>query len=140
MSNSNLDSALAASRALAHTARLRILAMLSTGDLCVCQITEVLGLAPSTVSAHLRELKLGGLITERKEGRWVHLSLADDDAAAPWIGCALDRLEGDPQVSEDADLVRELREIGFEVLCRLGLEAARKHHRKRPGRKRKATA
>jgi DNA-binding transcriptional ArsR family regulator len=108
--------------------------MLDTGDLCVCQITEVLGLAPSTVSAHLRELKLGGLITENKDGRWVHLSLAEDRAAAPWIRCALDGLEGDPQVCEDAALVCELRDLGVEVLCRLGLEEARKEQRRRAQR------
>jgi arsenate reductase/ArsR family transcriptional regulator len=125
MSDSNLDTALAASRALAHPARLRILAMLHSGDLCVCQITEVLGLAPSTVSAHLRELKLGGLITEHKQGRWVHLALADDAAATAWIGCALDQLRNDPQVAADNDLVAELRDLGVELLCSLGLEEAR---------------
>jgi DNA-binding transcriptional ArsR family regulator len=118
MDSPGLDSALAATRALAHPARLRILSMLRTGELCVCQITEVLGLAPSTVSAHLRELKLGRLITERKQGRWVQ----------PWITCALDQLEDDPQVAVDDRLIEELRELGVEVLCRWGLEEARRRH------------
>ena len=55
MMNENMASAIAASRALGHPARLRTVAMLGSGELCVCQITEVLKLAPSTVSAHLRE-------------------------------------------------------------------------------------
>jgi DNA-binding transcriptional ArsR family regulator len=129
MSDPQLDAVLAATRALAHPARLRILAMLRSGELCVCQITEALGLATSTVSAHLRELKLGGLITERKQGRWVHLALREDDDAAPWIGCALAQLADDPQVAEDDRLVEELRELGVEVLCRFGLEEARRRHR-----------
>jgi arsenate reductase/ArsR family transcriptional regulator len=128
MDSPGLDSALAATRALAHPARLRILSMLRTGELCVCQITEVLGLAPSTVSAHLRELKLGRLITERKQGRWVHMALSGAEAAAPWITCALDQLEDDPQVAVDDRLIEELRELGVEVLCRWGLEEARRRH------------
>jgi DNA-binding transcriptional ArsR family regulator len=139
MSDQQLDSVLAATRGLAHPARLRILAMLRTGELCVCQITETLGLATSTVSAHLRELKLGGLITERKQGRWVHLSLNNDDDAAPWIECALDRLVDDPQVADDDRMVEELRELGVEVLCRWGLEEARKRHRSKKGKKETVT-
>jgi DNA-binding transcriptional ArsR family regulator len=99
--------------------------MLRTGDLCVCQVTEVLGLAPSTVSAHLRELKLGRLITEHKEGRWVHLSLSKSESSALWIRCALEQLRDDPQVASDDALVGELRGLGVEVLCRLGLDEAR---------------
>ena len=68
MRSSNLDSAVAAARALGHPARLRTVAALHSGELCACQITEVLKLAPSTVSAHLRELKLAGLVVERANG------------------------------------------------------------------------
>jgi len=133
MSDPNLNSVLAATRALAHPARLRILAMLRTGDLCVCQVTEVLGLAPSTVSAHLRELKIGGLIAEHKKGRWVHLSLSEREAAVPWIRCALEQLGDDPQIAVDEELVEELRGLGVEVLCRWGLAEARQRHGKTPG-------
>jgi len=71
MKISDLDAAIAATRALGHLARMRTAAMLRTGELCLCQITEVLGLAPSTVSLHIKELKRAGLVSERKEGRWV---------------------------------------------------------------------
>ena len=56
--------AIAATRALGHPARMRAAAMLRSGELCLCQITEVLKLAPSTVSAHLKELKRAGLIED----------------------------------------------------------------------------
>ena len=128
MTDSDLGTALASTRALAHPARLRIVAMLRTGELCVCQITEVLGLAPSTVSAHLRELRRGGLVIERKEGRWVHLALSDRTHAASWIRCALEQLRDDPQVAEDDALVEELRGLGVDVLCRWGLDEARRRH------------
>ncbi len=74
MKSSNLDTTVAAARALGHRARLRTVAMLRSGELCVCQITEVLKLAPSTVSAHLKELKQAGLVSERKDGRWVYFT------------------------------------------------------------------
>ena len=76
MKNSSLTQTVALARAVGNPARLRIAAMLRTGELCVCQITEVLGLAPSTVSAHLRVLRQVGITTERKfgcffvEARW----------------------------------------------------------------------
>ena len=99
--------------------------MLRSGELCVCQITEVLGLAPSTVSAHLRELKQAGLVTERKDGRWVHFGIASNPAAASWIDTALSPLGDDPQLEDDARLVDELRRLPVEDLCRLGFEAAK---------------
>ncbi len=133
MIDSKLDTAVAITRALAHPARLRILAMLRAGELCVCQITAVLGLAPSTVSAHLRDLKLGGLVTERKDGRWVHIGIADDPEVRPWIRNSLAALEGDEQAAADGVLVEELRQLGVEVLCRWGLDEARRRHRQDPG-------
>ena len=121
----NVDSAVAVSRALGHPARLRAVAMLRAGELCVCQITAVLGLAPSTVSLHLRELKRCGLVTERKEGRWVFVALADEPVASRWIETALAAVGDDPQLEEDARLVAELRRLPAAELCRLGLEGAR---------------
>lgn len=46
--------------------------MLQTKHLCVCEITEVLGLATSTVSKHLSILRDIGFIIEEKDGKWVN--------------------------------------------------------------------
>jgi ArsR family transcriptional regulator, arsenate/arsenite/antimonite-responsive transcriptional repressor len=70
-------------KVLAHPVRLRILALLQGGELCVCEVAEVLGLAPSTVSEHLTGLRRTGLVRERKVGRWVHVALSNDTAARP---------------------------------------------------------
>lgn len=59
-------------KALSDSNRLRILKMLQTKPLCVCEITNVLGLATSTVSQHLKILKEAGFILEEKEGKWVN--------------------------------------------------------------------
>ena len=51
-------------------------------ELCVCQVIELLGLAPSTVSKHLSILKHARLIDGRKHGRWMYYRLADEDVPA----------------------------------------------------------
>jgi DNA-binding transcriptional ArsR family regulator len=125
MTSDTLDSAVAVARALGHPARLRTVAMLRSGELCVCQITEVLKLAPSTVSAHLKELKQAGLIVERKEGRWVHIGLTLDAGARAVVDASLATLEGDRQLADDSGFVEELRRLPVEILCRLGYDGAR---------------
>ncbi len=70
-------------KALAHPVRLRILALLREGELCVCEVASVLGLAPSTVSEHLTGLRRTGLVREWKMGRWVHVALSESAIARP---------------------------------------------------------
>ncbi len=59
-------------KAISDPNRLRILKMLQTKSLCVCEITDVLRLATSTVSKHLSILKSTGFIIETKDGKWVN--------------------------------------------------------------------
>jgi DNA-binding transcriptional ArsR family regulator len=112
-------------KALGHPVRLRILAMLRSGELCACQITAVLKLASSTVSAHLGELRRAGVLVERKEGRWVIFRHADDERAQALIGAALAGLAGDPRVDADTRIVKHLRRVPVETLCRADLNLAR---------------
>ncbi len=125
MKMSSLETAVTISRALGHPARLRTVAMLRSGELCVCQLTEVLQLAQSTVSTHLRELRRAGLITERKDGRWVYFAVSDDPDARRWIDAALATAGADPRIDADLQQVDELRTVPVEDLCRLGWEAAK---------------
>lgn len=62
-------------KALSDTNRIRIMKMLEIRPLCVCEITEVLQLATSTVSKHLSILRSADLISDKKEGRWVNYAL-----------------------------------------------------------------
>ncbi|MBN2426594.1 MAG: winged helix-turn-helix transcriptional regulator [Calditrichaceae bacterium] len=57
--------------ALSDANRIRILKMLEIRPLCVCEITDILTLAPSTVSKHLSILRDAGFILDEKEGKWV---------------------------------------------------------------------
>lgn len=112
-------------KALGHPVRLRILAMLRGGELCACQITAVLGLAPSTVSAHLADLKQAGLALERKNGRFVSYRLAGEVGLRPRLAPVLAELADDVEVAADARVVRELRRAGAEELCRVELDLSR---------------
>lgn len=107
--------------ALGEPNRVRILLALRHGPLCVCQITELLGLATSTVSKHLALLKQVGLVTSRKEGRWIHYSLPKEQAD-PMVGGALEwvlsSLARKPQVTEDDAALARIRELDKEELCR----------------------
>src|SRR4030042_4649964 len=62
-------------KALSDQNRIRILKMLEKKELCVCEISEVLRLANSTVSKHLSILKEAGLIVDYKDGKWVNYKL-----------------------------------------------------------------
>src|SRR5450756_2258259 len=120
MTKSGLSAATAAAKALAPPARLRVLAMLSGGPLCVCQMTAVLGSAPSTVSEHLRELKQAGLLVEEKNGKFVFYRLAPSPDATRWRDAVRRGLDGDPVAMADAALVARLRLISVEEFAATG--------------------
>ena len=61
--------------ALSDETRVEIVRMLSHGERCVCELQDALGAAQSRLSFHLRTLKDAGLVTDRREGRWVHYQL-----------------------------------------------------------------
>jgi DNA-binding transcriptional ArsR family regulator len=112
-------------KALGHPVRLRILAMLRTGELCACQITAVLKLASSTVSAHLSELRRAGVIVERKDGRWVIFRHAEDEHAQTLIATSLANLGRDARIEADARIVKHLRRVPVEKLCQAELDLGR---------------
>lgn len=122
----------AAAKALANPARLRILAMLRTGELCVCQMSTLLQLAASTVSGHLNDLRRAGLAIERKEGKLVYYALDAESPFSAWVAQALDLVASDSQIRADASLIGRVQAVPIPVLTRgdLTLDALR---RRRPG-------
>ena len=123
--SARLDELVETAKGLAHPARLRILAMLAEGELCVCQMTAVLELAPSTVSQHLSVLSRGGLLADRKEGKLVFYRLRDDGAAAALVPPLLALFSTGAVAGADRAVVARLREIPLATICaaELGLAA-----------------
>ncbi len=66
---------LEALRAIAEPSRARVVALLSHGEHCVCDVGAALGVSTALVSHHLRVLRASGLLRERHAGRWVYYSL-----------------------------------------------------------------
>ncbi len=63
-------------KALADTTRLRILGLLTTGEVCVCHVHESLKISQPKASRHLAYLRRAGLVETRRDGLWVHYKLA----------------------------------------------------------------
>jgi DNA-binding transcriptional ArsR family regulator len=110
-------------KAAGDPSRARILKMLESGEMCVCQIVAALKLSQSTISKHLSLLRAAGLVDERKEGRWVYFRLADSsvNAYAQALLALIRRwLKEDAVVLQDAQRVAEIRKMPAEQLCALG--------------------
>jgi DNA-binding transcriptional ArsR family regulator len=107
-------------RSLGDPTRLRALLALEHGELCLCQIIELLQLAPSTVSKHMNLLHDAGLVARRKDGRWAYYRLADPPADHPareplrWI---LNALTDDPTIADDRARLDDLRCRDRAELC-----------------------
>lgn len=111
---------LSITRALNDGTRLRTLLALRRGELCLCQLIELFGLAPSTVSKHLNVLYEAGLIDRRREGRWAYFRLAGRNAspevkrAIRWVTAAL---EDDAEVAGDTAKLAAVLDADLQELC-----------------------
>lgn len=112
---------LAVTKALADANRVRALCALRGGELCVCQLIELLGLAPSTVSKHLSILNQAGLVETRKEGRWVHYRLPRkpiSEVASSMTRETFQALAGTDAILADEKRLASIRNADLEALCR----------------------
>ena len=122
MTVSRLDALARIHKTLAHPVRSRILAMLRGGELCVCQLNAVIGLAPSTMSAHLGELKDARLVAERKAGRWVHYRIETEAWAEPLLEALWAALAGDARIADDLVLLARVTSLPVAAICRPGFD------------------
>ena len=88
-----VETACEALGSLADPLRWRIVALLSGGERCVCDLEGLLGLTQSRLSYHLGILRKAGLLTARKDGRWMYYSVAPDGLEA--LASELGRLAED---------------------------------------------
>lgn len=112
---------LAITKAMADESRLRAIGLLQGRELCLCQIVEVLGLAPSTVSKHMAVLHQAGLVESRKAGRWAYFRLAGEaasPAAAQALQLVLANLKQDKRGKADQRHLKDVLQLEPEELCR----------------------
>ena len=112
---------MAVTKALSDPSRVRILLALRRRELCVCQITEMFGFAPSTVSKHLSILFQAGLVESRKDGRWIYYKLPGRTApvevreAIDWVKKSL---ADNPHVLEDNKQLKKILKQDPAELCK----------------------
>lgn len=101
-------------KALADETRLRILNLLAHGELCVCEIEQVLEIGQSKASRHLAYLRNVGFVTDRREGPWMYYSVSKPEGTAHqmalrWLAKAHDEI---PQAAADLEALDDLRKRG----------------------------
>ena len=98
-------------KALSDSNRIRILKMLEVRSLCVCEITEVLKLAASTVSKHLSILRDAEFILDEKEGKWVNYYLnnkKDNNYVNQLLPLIKSSLPNDDTIKNDCQMVTKI--------------------------------
>jgi len=74
----NVTELVRTAKALADPTRVRILAALQGGELCVCELCDALQVSQSTLSTHLQVIRRAGLVRTRKEGKWMYYAPAPE--------------------------------------------------------------
>jgi ArsR family transcriptional regulator len=92
------DRAVRLFHALSDGTRLSILERLRLGERCVCDMTDALDAGQSRLSFHLKVLKDAGLVTDRREGRWMYYTLSQD--ALGEAGGIIEELASTPSAAE----------------------------------------
>jgi len=90
-------------RALADSTRLRLLNLIAGREICVCYFVGVLRISQPKISRHLAYLRRVGLVSARREGKWMHYRLVvpNDPAAAAILRVALEHLRRIPEMERD---------------------------------------
>ena len=108
-------------KALADENRLRMLMALRNREMCVCQIAGWTGLALSTVSKHLSVLYQAGLVSARKDGRWMFYSLPAKGAPTPMqeaVSWVKRSLADNARIAEDAARLKKVLAMDINELCK----------------------
>ncbi|HOJ18229.1 MAG TPA: metalloregulator ArsR/SmtB family transcription factor [Ignavibacteriaceae bacterium] len=104
-------------KALSDPNRVRIMKMLESRKLCLCEVSSVLKLANSTVSKHLSILKDAGLIIDDKEGKWVNYELVRSPESVyvqDMLALFIKYLNNDITIKNDLKLVNK---VDRKIIC-----------------------
>ena len=90
-------------RALADATRLRLLNLIADREICVCYLVEILGMSQPKISRHLAYLRRAGMVSARREGKWMHyrLVIPGDPAAGRILRETLAHLRKKPDMKRD---------------------------------------
>jgi len=108
-------------KALADENRARIICLLKfKKDLCVCEITKIIGLAQPTISSHLKLLENAGLIESTRDGLWVNYNISSrpDPCCCDLIEMLYKNLCIDRQVKSDFE---KIKKTSRDSICKKGV-------------------
>ena len=112
-------------KAFADPTRIRILAALRQGELCVCELCDAMEMSQSTLSTHLQIIRQASLVTTRRDGKWVNYGLEPD--CLPLLETIFDRykaaLDADNRFRRDTERVRQRLSIRVDGKCTLSFGA-----------------
>jgi ArsR family transcriptional regulator len=103
-------------KAFADESRLRILHLLTVGELCVCDITDSLKMGQSKTSRHLGFLRSSGLVSTRRDGKWIYYALSKPagEVHRHLLNCLHGCLEEIPTLKSDAE---NLKRVSQKKCC-----------------------
>jgi ArsR family transcriptional regulator len=99
----SLESIVALFEALADPTRLRLLNLMRDGEVCVCFFVEILGERQPKISRHLSYLRRAGIVTARRDGKWMHYGIAmpTEESLRRVLSDTLAWMEADPGMKRD---------------------------------------
>jgi ArsR family transcriptional regulator, arsenate/arsenite/antimonite-responsive transcriptional repressor len=115
------------SRALADPTRWRIIHLTLDEALCVCELADILEMAPSTISSHVQIIRKAGLLESEKCGKWTYFRITS--AHRPLIGALGDffKTSADPTLSSDTARSRQRLNQRENSCCRGPVTLKNKH-------------
>jgi ArsR family transcriptional regulator, arsenate/arsenite/antimonite-responsive transcriptional repressor len=101
-------------RAFSDPIRLRILSLIQPGELCVCDLVQILKAPQPTISRHLAYLKRAGLIRARQEGSWNYYRLTDPRSPfhVKLLECLACCFKDVPEIARDTTRAGAVRKQG----------------------------
>jgi len=100
---------------LADRTRLRLLNLMGGQEICVCYLVEVLRISQPKISRHLARLRKAGMVSARREGKWMHYRISDE--GSPSVLRLLEQLK--PLFAEDAEMRLDRQRLG-QACCAPG--------------------
>lgn len=120
MSIEALSRVLYVTKALSNRTRLRVVGVLEGRELCVGQVAAIFDIARSTASEHLAELRRAGLLSERRDGRFVWYSLGGDEGSRGVLAGVLPGLANDDTVRKDREMTDRILALAHDLVCEKG--------------------
>ncbi|HEY3856066.1 MAG TPA: metalloregulator ArsR/SmtB family transcription factor [Verrucomicrobiae bacterium] len=108
--------------AFADPSRVRILMALREGELCVCELCDALAITQSTLSTHLQVIRSAGLVSARKQGKWMYYAIAPnaERLVDTLFHLFYDLLKTDTTLRADAKLLKQRLSLRDNGSCCIG--------------------